>query len=644
MATTPFPVTPQPGRAVGQGGDQLAADEVARARLVAEAVAQAASAAGLALDDGLLIWDLAGGPPVPRAGRAAATGRHPGGLDGVEALGEVLEAATDTRRRRALGLHVTPRWLAEQLVDRALSPVEPAGPDELGALASRDGSLTVCDPACGGGAFLLAAARHLHAAGHERRHVVRRLLWGADVDPVGLATAEAALYLWAGERPPRGRLVVADPLLGGPEVWSDPPAGGFGAVVGNPPFQSQLGRTTARSAADQRLLRARFGDAVRAYTDTAWLFLLVGCDIVRPGGRVVLVEPQSIVAARDAEAVRRAVDRQASLRDLWVDEGRVFEAAVRVCAPVLEKRRPVPVADDGELLAPGGQRAAAGAGTAGSEARGVLDGTVPGSSAGRQAGARRDPWGRMWARVLGLPVAEVALGPALGERAAVIAGFRDQYYGLVCAVRELDPSDPPGAVAPLVTSGAVDWAACGWGERPVRYAKRRWVAPVVDHARLARHAPPIAQRWVERTAAPKLIVASQTRVIEAAIDMDGRCVPSVPTLAVVPHDPDDLWRLAAAVLSPTATMWLTHRAAGTGLDRGALKVAGPDLVALPLPHDPEAWEAAAEALRAYVAAPGEATLDAYLGAAGRAYPGSTALAAWWRGLAGTAVRSGRLRG
>jgi hypothetical protein len=615
VATTPFPVTPEPG-AAARSGAPLADDELARARLVAEAVAQAAAGAGVPLDDKLLVWELAGGTPATPAGRGAAgTARVEGGVDGADRLGRVLEAATDGRRRRTLGLHVTPRWLAEELVDLALPP---AGP------VPGDGSSTVCDPACGGGAFLVAAARHLHASGLERRHVVRHLLWGADVDPVGLATAEAALYLWSGERPPPGRLVVADPLLGGAGVWPDPPAGGFAAVVGNPPFQSQLGQATARTAADRRRLRARFGDAVRAYTDTAWLFLLVGCDLVRPGGRVVLVEPQSIVAARDAEALRRAVDRQASLRDLWVDEGRVFDAAVRVCAPVLEKRH--------DETAPGMDGG-------GSPAGGRSEAAVPGAAGGRSAGDRVARWGRMWARVLELPLVDVGFGPALGERATVVAGFRDQYYGLVCAVRELDPAEAPGDVAPLVTSGVVDWAACGWGERPVRYAKRRWEAPVVDRARLARDAPPIAQRWVERTTAPKLIVATQTRVVEAAIDVEGRWVPSVPTVAVVPHDAEDLWRLAAAVLSPAATMWLTHRAAGTGLDRGALKVAGPDLAALPLPLDADAWDEAAEALRAYVAAPGDARLGTYLDAAGRAYPGSAPLAAWWRGLAGTAVRS-----
>jgi N-6 DNA Methylase len=594
-------MTPPPDPAVPHDADR------GRAALVADAVIRAASAAGVAADRDLLVWSLAGraGPAGPTAGGRSGGGA-PGGdgaaaepPDAAAVLGAALEAATDDDSRRARGLHVTPGWLADELVERAL-------PDELVGRALPDAPSgpgggrwpAVCDPACGGGAFLVAAARRLHRSGADRRHIVRHLLWGADIDAVGLAAAEAALSLWAGERPPSGRLVVADPLHAGAAAWPGPPPGGFDAVVGNPPFQSPLARATARSGDDRRRLRARFGPTVRAYTDTAWLFLLLGCELATPGGRIVLVQPQSVVAARDAEAVRGAVDARAILRDLWLDDGRVFAAAVRVCAPVLERRR--------QETPPGDAPAAEG-------------------------------WGRLWSRAVGVPRVDVTEGPTLGERASVVAGFRDQYYGLVDAVREHDPRDPAGAAAPLVTSGAIDWAGCGWGERPIRFAKRRWRAPVVDGRRLA-DAPPIAQRWVDRTRAPKLLVAAQTTVVEAAVDVGGTWVPSVPVLAVVPGDPADLWRLAAAVLAPAATAWLARRSAGTALDRGALKVAGPDLAALPLPADPDAWDKAAAALRAYVGRPTSAGLDAYLDAVAAAYGTPDAVTTWWRAQAGTAVR------
>ena len=545
------------------------ADYLGRAAAVAAVARALAAREGVALPPGLRLWALAGSGPV------AAADPGPPADDVAGALGSALEGATGGARRRAQGRHVTPRWLAAHLVDRAL-----AGGGE------RDAS--VCDPACGGGAFLVAAAEALHRAGVDRREVVRRHVWGADIDPVGLAAAEAALALWAGEAPPPGRLVVGDPLAAGRALWPDAPRAGFAAVVGNPPFQGQLGRATARSGPERAALRDRFGDAVRAYTDTAWLFLLLGCELARPGGRVVLVQPQSLVAARDAAAVRAAVDGRADLRELWVDEGRVFAASVRVCAPVLVRR-------DGD-----------------------------------GAGAGADRWRDLWADALGLPALPAPGGGVLGDLAEVVSGFRDEYYGLAGVVRERAVGDDMATAAPLVTSGALAWAHCGWGDAPVRYAKRSWRAPVVDLARLAAgDGTAAARRWVERTRAPKLVVANQTRVIEAAVDPDGAWVPSVPALAVVPRDPADLWRLAAAILAPAATAWLARRAAGTALTRRGLRVAAPDLAALPLPAgDAAAWDEAVTTVRALAADPGTDP-GPFLAAAGAAY-GAPELAGWWR--------------
>jgi hypothetical protein len=597
-----------------------------RALVVAEAVLAEAQLTGVELARGLALWDLAGwgssgpvpaivpaGPAVPAvaavgAGAAAAAaagagdGRPPSG--GSRALAEVLEGATPDEQRRTNGLHVTPAWLADHLVERALDGLAPPFDD-----------LALCDPACGGGAFLLAGAQALHAVGVARTTVVRELVWGADVDPVGLATAEAALALWAGEAPPPGRLVVGDALVGGPALWPDRPACGFGAVVGNPPFLNQLGRATVRTAAETVQLRSRFGDAVRAYTDAAWLFLLLGCELVRPGGRVALVEPLSVVAARDASSIRLALHGRARLRDLWVEDGPTFAAAVKVCAPVLEVLEAVEVL--GAVEAP----ASAPEGT-------------------------EDPPDRVWAGrladAIGVPPVDIGeAGPRLGDIAEVTAGFRDEYYGLVPLVREAGPDD---TAAPLITAGILDWGRSRWSERITRFAKRTWQAPVVDAGLLDRLDPdertPIVRagvRWVERHRRPKVVVASQTRVVEAAVDERGTWVPSVPVVAVLPTAPGDdadpldaVWRIAAAVAAPAATAWLFRRAPGTALGRTALKVAARDLTALPLPADDAAWAAATAALRAWSAAPSADALAAFVDAATTMYGSPPDLVAWWR--------------
>jgi hypothetical protein len=153
----------------------------------------------------------------------------------------------------------------------------------------------------------------------------------------------------------------------------------------------------------------------------------------------------------------------------------------------------------------------------------------------------------------------------------------------------------------------------------------------VDLAALDRAGGPAARRWVERARVPKLLVAAQTRVVEPVVDAPGSWVPSVPVLSVVPHDPADLWRLAAAVASPTATAWLLGRAPGTALARGALKVAAPDLLALPLPVDRGAWDDAGAAASELAAGPSSpAARDRFLEAVTVAYGAPPTVTAWWR--------------
>lgn len=600
----------------------MAVADQQRAGAVLAAARHLAARRGVSLPDDLRIWSLTSG-----GGSASADGTGPD-VDApssapaeAAALPRLLEAATSAAIKRENGLYVTPAWLADELVARALD----------------DSAAAICDPACGGGAFLLAAARALHARGVSRRDVVQRCLWGADIDPVGLATAELALTLWAGVKPRHGRLLVGDALVHGVGVWPDAPAAGFDAVVGNPPFLNQLSAATARSARQHQLMRQRFGEAVRAYSDAAGLFLLAGCQLVRPGGRVALVQPLSLIAARDASGIRAALDAQADLRHLWVPERPGFAANVRVCCVVLQIRVP-------------------------GKARPVA-GPTPPKAAGVVSQRRKPAGGSRWADrladAIGVPRVAVPQVVTLADRAELTAGFRDEYYGLVPLVREAGDAGEPGlgeelggdlegrgsgGARQLVTAGVIDWGRSAWGQRPSRFARRRWTAPVIDPTRAPLSWPDgkveaKAAKWLSRTAVPKVVVATQTLVVEAAVDVSGAWVPSVPALAVLPRECADLWLLAAAIASPTATVWLLRRAPGTALATRALRVAAGDLAALPLPTNLGAWRSAAEALRAYAASTAATERDpiatstafeAYCVAIAQAYDVPRRIEVWWR--------------
>jgi predicted RNA methylase len=499
------------------------------------AAQQAMAAAGVELPEDLALWRLAGGRPAAEA----VPGRP-------EELGDVLEGSFTAPDRQAHGAHYTPAALASELAVRAVA---------------RHDRPTVGDPACGGGALLLAVARHLAARGEDPIDVVARL-WGMDVDPVAVATTEAALALWAGVRPPLGNLLVADALTATPP-W--PP---LDVVIGNPPFLSQLDAATARPAAEAAVLRARFGAAVRPYTDAASLFLLRACELAGDGGTVVLLQPQSVLAARDADGVRSAVGTHGRLVDVWFPDAAGFDADVDVCVPIIEVGPPGPAA----------------------------------------------PWSAHLARANGVPPVDLVARRVLGSEATTTAAFRSEYYGMAPNVHE--QTDCPSG-RPLLTTGLVDLGGATWGERSARVGGRAWERPVVDTGRLEGR----AADWVRRTGGPKLVVATQTKVVEVVVDEAGEWIAGVP-LVVVLAPAERLWPLAAALAAPAVSAWLLQRAAGTGLTRQSLKVTAALLRDVPLPTDDDAWVAGTAALQA-------GDLDGFAAAMSVAYGTGPDVAAWW---------------
>jgi SAM-dependent methyltransferase len=382
---------------------------------------------------------------------------------------------------------------------------------------------------------------------------------GVDVDDDAVRAARDLVAL--GPAAAHARIETDDALH---RYWGD---ARFDVVLGNPPFLSQLAASTTRGGA------SRHGGG--PYADAAAEFLALAVRLARPdGGRVGLVLPQSILASRDAASVRADVDRRADLIWSWWSPRRLFDAQVVVCALGFELRPASAVpATNGHL-----------------------------------------PWSRVVTDALGVPpLPALATAGTLGDRGRLSANFRDQYYGLIPAVGD-DGSGPP-----LITSGLIDPGRCRWGERTVTFARRRLARPRVDRDRLS----PTMRRWADRFAVPKVLVANQTRIIEAVADPTGAWLPGVP-LITVRTSPADVWSLAAVLTSPAASAWAWRRAAGTGLSAMALRLGPRWLAELPWPAG--SIDPAVEALRdGDVAACGSAVSDAYAIGADDA----AVLQRWW---------------
>lgn len=500
------------------------------------------------------------------------------GVD-VDALGPAYEASLAPTYRHRRGAFFTPPTVAAGLLEAAVTAWPPG-----------DRPFRVCDPSCGGGVFLLAAGRHLEQRfGLGRAEIVSELLWGVDVAPDAAAVTRAALSAWVAEQDPAAvvtsNVVVADTLIKGTRAW---PAGSpaFDLVIGNPPFQNQLSAGTARSSSYARRVRKRLGPAATAYADAASLFLVAGLDLVRPGGRVALILPESFLAARDAAPARVAMTEGGRLVGLWLDGENLFDAAVRVCAPIVDRHDDD--AQEGEGAAPALRRWV-GPAVAEAPPRGL-----------RRGEPDADTWAPLLADLRRLPDIELDPTRTLGSMVETTAGFRDQFYGLIPFVSEAEADQPrqpdqprPGQQAKLVTSGLIDPANALWGRRTTRFGGVSWAAPVIDLDRL-RDEDPKLWAWGRARLAPKVLLATQTRVLEALVDRDGTCWPSVPVVAVG-APVDRLSHVAAVLLAPPVSVWTMGSFGGTALSADALKLAARQVLDVPLPVDDGAWDRGAAA-------------------------------------------------
>ncbi len=469
--------------------------------------------------------------------------------------------------RKGLGAYYTPPDVVDGLLRMTLDPLlverSRQGVDAVAALR-------VLDPACGTGNFLVAVVERIAATlrdlGLEPAEATGqavRCVRGIEIDAATARRCRANLKAMHPDGGARS-VVRADALLDDGLVPTDT----FDLVVGNPPFLSQLAASTSRSREDAERLRSRFGSAVGPYTDPAAVFLLLALEAARPaGGMVALIQPIAVLSARDARAVRSRVLTVAAFAALWIAEQPVFDADVDVCAPVLVRGLETKVT----------------ALVRGRDFQPAPDALAPESSAGS--------WSSLLASLKDLPTRSLQTDGIVGDLADATADFRDQYYGLAGAV--IDQLDGSPDQPKLVTSGLIDPARLHWGARTCRFNKASYLHPRVELGRLT--AP--LQEWAARRLVPKVLVATQTRVLEAVVDATGVLLPSVPVLTVTARSgrTEDLWRIGALLCAPPATLVAAQRHLGAARNATALRLSASDLLALPLPADRVAWDRAAAA-------------------------------------------------
>lgn len=475
----------------------------------------------------------------------------------------------DRERRRAAGAFYTPAPLAAALVEAALGRMSPG-----------TGEARVVDPACGEGALLVAACeRMFRGAGgrRDRAEIVRRSIFGVDVDPEAVRRARRALAEVAGieEDALADNVRCGDALLGEdapaelgrPLVWARAfpevfAAGGFTAVLGNPPYVDAERMARERPALRGYLAR-RWATATGNW-DLFCVFVELALRLCAAGGVCGLIVPNKLASASYAAGARAALTREARLVAVQ-DWSATTSFAAEVYPLVVVAERAAPRAEDVVVV----ERVRAGE-----------DGTVAVVERREVAAASflaASPWPLLAGEGAELVARVRAAGRPLGEFAEVwgAATVAEAY-----AIAELIHEDARGLR--VINSGTIDRYTELWDRAPLRYLGRRVRRPTIPEALCER----LPARRLAQARTPKVIVSGMTRALEAVLDRTGEVLAGKST-TIVWWEGRDLRLLLAILNSRVISAYYQQVFGGDRLARGFLRIGPPQLRQVPV-FDPAA--------------------------------------------------------
>lgn len=255
----------------------------------------------------------------------------------LKSVEKIFELLIEPKDRKLNGAFYTPQFVVDYIVDTTIT-----------------GDQTVCDPACGSGAFLTRAVEKIHeVTQRDVIDIIENNIYGCDISDSAIRRAKVLLILLSlrhGEdREEIAFNIIANDSLtmdwikSFPRVFPDQndlfrtSGQGFDVVIGNPPYVriQDFGEHT------KKLLTKRWNTTVKGNFNIYFPFFELGINILSKNGKLGYITPNNYFTSLAGEPLRRYLHAGTlPFQILDFNHLRVFEdATTYTCITFADKRK-----------------------------------------------------------------------------------------------------------------------------------------------------------------------------------------------------------------------------------------------------------------------------------------------------------------
>ncbi len=255
-------------------------------------------------------------------------------------IAHLYEAEASKAETKAGGVFYTPQDIVEKITDDAL---------KLHINSPQKTNLTILDPACGVGLFLLRALSFLHdrclaSTASEFYNLILKSLYGIDIDNTAVEFTRTLIALEILKRFPeleridlRKNIFTGNSLVDSDDVSKNEyqhinpfplnqlrsRVKGFDIVIGNPPYglSRDGGITTDELAILSRIYRKDVQNKLNKYI----LFIIRSLHLLNPCGILSFIVPNAWLGIKSGELLRKHLLKEGYLRRVQIFHYRVFK-------------------------------------------------------------------------------------------------------------------------------------------------------------------------------------------------------------------------------------------------------------------------------------------------------------------------------